>query len=160
MNNNTFNAIGILILSLCVGCGLFIETVLLKPPCILCFLQRSCMILIALGLYWNIAYGNRVKHYGFSLLAALLGLACSLRHMALNVCKPVGESSIYFCSYRVYTWSFSIFFASLLSLSLLLFFYKECPPLSRKVSLTFKGLLGLVLLFCIISVLYRRGFGF
>ncbi|MBS0628409.1 MAG: disulfide bond formation protein B [Verrucomicrobia bacterium] len=160
MNRNVFHLLGIFFLCLAVGCGLFIEFFYLQKPCSLCFLQRASMLMVALGLYWNLVYGTYARYYAFSFLSALLGLSCSLRHMGLNVCKPIGVDTFFFCSYRIYTWSFLVFFASLVCLSCLLFFYKQTAPISRKWQHIVGGVLGVLLVFCITSILYHRGFSF
>ena len=99
MNANIFNLLGVVILSGAIGCGIFIEICCLQEPCFLCFLQRAAMLMIAVGLYWNLMYGITIRHYAFSLLAALLGLSFSLRHMALNVCNSVIDTTFLFLSF-------------------------------------------------------------
>lgn len=160
MNRNIFHLLGVFALCIAVGCGLFIEFFYSQKPCSLCFLQRASMFLVALGLYWNLVYGTQVRYYAFSLLSALLGLSCSLRHMGLNVCKPVGIDTFFFCSYRIYTWSFLVFFLSLFCLAVLLFCYKQTVSISRKWQYIVGGLLGALLISCIISILHHRGFAF
>lgn len=160
MNRNIFSVLAIIMLSLAIGCGICIEICCLQEPCVLCFLQRSAMLLIAVGLYWNLVYGVNIKHYGFSLLSALLGLACSLRHMALNVCKPVEATTFLFFSYRIYTWSFIIFFSSLICLSFLIFFYKTTSPSSIKTQNRMGLVLMIISTLCLVSVLYHKGYAF
>ena len=160
MSANIFNLLGVIAISLAIGCGIFIEFCCLQDPCVLCFLQRAAMLMIAMGLYWNLLYGIRIRHYAYSLLAALLGLSCSLRHMGLNVCKPVEGTPFLFFSYRIYTWSFLVFFSSLVSLSFLLFFYKVTSPSSRGVQNIMGGLLLTMLTLCLFSILYHKGIAF
>lgn len=160
MNTNIFNLIGLLLLLGSVGCGLFIEFWFLEEPCFLCFLQRASMLMIAVGLYWNLIYGVTIRHYAFSLLAALLGLSCSLRHMALNVCKPLSDTTFFFFSYRIYTWSFLVFFLSLISLSVLLFFYKITPPVSVRMQNIMRALFLAEVTLCLVSILYHKGLAF
>lgn len=158
MNQNTFNALGVLCLSIAIGMGLFIEFFCGQPPCFLCFLQRASMFMIALGLYWNLRYGIQVKHYAFSFLSSILGLSAALKHMSLNICKPLQETTFFFCFYRVYTWSFLVFFASLLSLSFLLLFYRPIPVPSQGLQKTVGGIIAGLLIVCTFSILYRKGF--
>lgn len=155
------NALGVLGLCIAVGMGLYIEMGCSQVPCILCFLQRASMLLIALGLCQNLLCGIQVRYYGFCFLAALLGLMCSLRHMGLNICKPVGEKTFFFCSYRLYTWSFCVFIFSLLCLTFLLFAYSKpvVAPSSwlKRVSL---GLVVVTTIVCAISSWCHRGISF
>ncbi|MES2199390.1 MAG: disulfide bond formation protein B [Chlamydiota bacterium] len=160
MNMNIFSLLGIIGISIAIGCGIYIELCCLQEPCFLCFLQRASMLMVALGLYWNLMYGIRVRHYAFSLLAALVGLSCSLRHMGLNVCKAVKVTTFFFFSYRMYTWSFLVFFSALISLSFLLFFYKPKPPASSKIQNITGGLLLVMGILCLASILYHKGVAF
>jgi disulfide bond formation protein DsbB len=155
------NVIGVIGMCAAVCFGMYIEIFLKQTPCILCFLQRSSMLMVALGLYWNIAYGVHARHYAFSLLGTILGLACVLRHMALNVCKPVGPDTFFFGCCRIYSWSFIVFYLALVGISILLFFYK---PGVRASSRTGKRILGwgllLILAASLVSSFCHRGFGF
>lgn len=150
--------IGILLLYGSVGIGFVLEVFLGGVPCSLCFLQRGCMLLTALGLYWNLAYGQGSRYYAFALFSSLLGLAASLRHAGLNVCKTPGEGTLYFCSFRIYTWSFLIFFCSLLGIACLLFFQKKTIKSSGRLSVTAAVVFLIVSSICVISILFRRGF--
>ena len=154
------NIVGILGLCIALGAGFFIEVFYHCTPCSLCFLQRLSMGGIAMGLLLNLRFGVRPQHYALSLLWALFGLFVALRHMAFNVCSEVKDGFKVF-SYGLYTWSFSIFFLSLLSIALLLLFSKvEQGPLSRRKSYV----VGSVLLFCLVlgalSVLRKMGLDF
>jgi len=156
-----FSSIGIAGMCVAILIGMYIEVFLNQTPCILCFLQRSSMIVIALGLYWNVVYGVYVRHYAVSLFGVVFGLTCVLRHMALNVCKPVSEDTFFFACYRIYSWSFAVFFLTLIAISVLLFFHKPTKPSS---SVALKRILGgvlfLILIGLIISSFYHKGFSF
>lgn len=117
-------------LAICVLLGILltsfvIEFFCLQVPCLFCFMQRLAILGVAFGLYLNLFYGCRVRHYAASLLWALLGLGIASRHIALNVCENLKSLPFYFFSYRLYTWSFLAFFSSILGISLTLFFHQE-----------------------------------
>lgn len=160
----SLNFIGVLGLCLSVCFGFFVEFFYQEKPCPLCFLQRGMMMGAALGLYLNLAKGIRIKHYALSLLWVLLGFSCSLRHMALNVCKKLDVPPFLFLSYRIYTWSFIVFFLAFSGIICLLFLYK---PLEKKekgsggiLKLVAAGVLLATLSFAVFSILLRRGFAF
>jgi len=159
------NLLAIVFLCLSMGFGFFIEFFFKEIPCSLCFLQRVCMMGIAFSLYLNILFGVKSKYYGFSLIWALLGMACSLRHIALNICKPVPPQAFLFGSYRLYTWSFITFFLSILGVALLLCIDKKNSLLlfqSKKDKVLYMavGLLLLMLSIGFFSVLQKQGLAF
>jgi disulfide bond formation protein DsbB len=158
MNQIFFNFLGLFGLCISAGIGLWIEFVFGQIPCVLCYLQRAAMLMIATGLYWNISSGVSARNYACSFIGCLFGWTAVLRHMALNACRPPPPGAFFFWSYRIYSWSFLVFFCSFLSLSLLLFFYKPEKACSsvfwKRVS---GGTLLLVLIGTTISALIRRG---
>ncbi len=157
------NFVGVLGLCLSVCFGFFMEFYYLEKPCPLCFLQRAMMIGTAIGLYLNLAKGVQIKHYALSLLWIILGFSCSLRHMALNVCKKLDVPPFLFMSHRIYTWSFIVFFLAFLGVIALLFLYrpiekKEEKNSSRALKLISISVLLATLSFGVFSILLRRGF--
>ena len=116
----TLNFVAIIIFCVSMILGFWIEFFHGQQPCILCYLQRSMMMGIGLCLFFNLSFGVRLHHYGFALLWSLLGLSCALRHAAINICREVPMGAYTFGPYRLYTWSFLLFFCSILGISLLL----------------------------------------
>jgi disulfide bond formation protein DsbB len=114
------NLAAIFVLCFSMGLGFFVEFVEGQVPCILCFLQRIIIMGIAVSLYFNLLIGVSSRFYGFALIWSLAGLACSLRHMAINICKEVPFGAYLLGSYRLYTWSFLLFFTSIFAMALLL----------------------------------------
>lgn len=155
------NFIGIFLLCICMGIGFFIEFGMGRIPCKLCLLQRICMMGVGFCLYLNLLLGILSRHYGFALIWALLGISCSLRQIALCVCKPVDENALLFASHRIPTWSFLIFFFSIFGVALLLCLNKKPALLSLKpnkgpVIYTAAGLLLATLAIGFVSVLMRK----
>jgi disulfide bond formation protein DsbB len=116
--------VGILLLCVAVGVGLWIEFCCCQIPCPLCYLQRAAMVGVGVSLFGNLASSVQVKYFALALLWNIFGLFFALRHIAINVCHLPRETSFYFLSWRIYTWSFCIFCCSLLGICLLLFLYK------------------------------------
>lgn len=117
--------LGVLGLVISLFFGFFIEHFYGQVPCSLCFLQRAAMLGIGMGLYFNIRYGIRLQNYAISLFWALFGEAAALRHMALNICEVPTEAPFFFWSYRIYTWSFMIFFLSILGIGLMILLHSK-----------------------------------
>jgi disulfide bond formation protein DsbB len=114
------NFVAIVLLCISLGTGFFLEFFLEQKPCILCFLQRISMIGIGAGLYLNLSIVMTARHYGISLVWALLGLAVALRHNAHNFCLSNEEKGFLFFSHPIYVWSFLTFFLSILGIGILL----------------------------------------
>jgi hypothetical protein len=158
------NVLAICLLSFSMSMGFFIEFYQGQVPCTLCFLQRLCMMGTAFSLYLNLAWGACKRFYGFALVWALLGLSVSLRHIALNVCKPVPSDAFFFGPYRLYTWSFLVFFFSILGIAALLCINTkevESIPSKKKGILYFStALLLFMLTIGFYSVVSKQGWVF
>lgn len=122
LKERSLNVVAICVLCFSMSMGFFMEFCEGQVPCTLCFLQRICMMGTAFSLYLNLLYGVCKRYYGFALIWALLGLSVALRHIALNVCKPVPSDAFFFGPYRLYTWSFLVFFLSIFGIAALLCF--------------------------------------
>ncbi len=159
------NLLAIIFFCISMGIGFFIEFWEKQTPCILCLIQRIIMIGIAFSLYLNIVFGVRVRYYGFALIWSLLGLACSLRHIAINLCKEVPVGAYLFGPYRVYTWSFLIFFFSIFGIALLLCLNRKPQKgslLAKKDAIVYvaASLLLVMLLIGLFAIIQKHGFWF
>jgi disulfide bond formation protein DsbB len=122
LKEQSLNVAAVCILCFSMSMGFFMEFYEGQIPCTLCFLQRICMMGTAFSLNLNVLFGVCRRYYGFALIWALLGISVALRHIALNVCKPVPSDAFFFGPYRLYTWSFLVFFLSILGIAALLCF--------------------------------------
>lgn len=89
-------------------------------PCPLCLLQRVGMFLVALGPLWNIWYGFKVSHYGFSLFSAIFGGSVSLRQILLHICPQFSTFGTPVLGLELYTWAFLVFVSSVAGCALIL----------------------------------------
>ena len=157
-----FNLVAVFFLCLSLGTGFFLEFFLRLMPCVTCFFQRLCMLGIGVSLCLNVIRQVRIKHYGFALLWALLGLTISLWHISCVFCDPIEEGDFLFFSQRVSTWSFITFFLSLLGLVPFLIFHKESGSTAHQrhslLSYLAIGLLLVMLSIGLFSVFTRLGF--
>ena len=79
-----------------------------QEPCHLCLLQRCGFMgyLIAMGAY--LLYGYSSRYIGLALLAALAGIAVSIRQILLHITSPEGAFMVVW-HLHLYTWSFIAF---------------------------------------------------
>lgn len=165
LGERELNLIAIILLCVALSFGFCIEFFFKEIPCTLCFLQRLCLMGIAFCLFLNLLFGISSKFYGFALIWALLGMACSLRHIALNVCKPIPAQAFLVGPLRLYTWSFISFFASILGIALLLMYPKKThfisfEPKKDKPLYIAAGVIFFVILVGFCSIVSKQGFAF
>ena len=60
-------------------------------PCVLCWAQRTGMVLIALTGLFVIRFGPRPRYIGMAVLLASFGLYMGLRHSSLHLWRDVGQ---------------------------------------------------------------------
>ena len=125
------------------------------------------MIGIGAGLYLNLSVAVKTRHYGISLLWALLGLSVALRHNAHNFCLPAEDRGFLFFSHPICVWSFLTFFLSIVGIGLLLClhrvdeeFLKSKQVKRGPLALCAGFLLLAVLVMGCFSVFYRIGWQF
>jgi len=115
--------------------GYAIQHFLSIPPCAMCMMQRWAMIGIAVGSMFNIQFGIKPLHYGFSQLAAFLGGAVSVKQLSLDLTAEVHDFQGPIFGLGIYVWAFIVFAAAVLAISWMLFLYspydkKKAPLVS------------------------------
>jgi disulfide bond formation protein DsbB len=78
-------------------------------PCILCIMQRISLVIIGFALVLNIRFGAHSAHYGWGILAAIVGMMVSLRQVLLRVAPGDAGYSPTFLEIHFYTWAFVAF---------------------------------------------------
>jgi disulfide bond formation protein DsbB len=142
----TLNLLFIWVLCGVLLAGFLYQFIEKEDPCSLCLLQRLAMIAIAISLFLNLKFGIKITHYAMALLAALFGMATSLRQIALHICLTFPTFGTPIFGLDLYAWSFIVFFCSIFSCSILLILHKETPPTFRtpeKMTLTLLALLSI-----------------
>jgi disulfide bond formation protein DsbB len=95
-------------------------------PCVLCWAQRTGMILIALTGLFILRFGPRPRYIGLGVLIAAHGLYMAMRHSALHLARDVGQGfSIEILGAHTYTWSAIIFWCGLVLMGVLLVLMKD-----------------------------------
>lgn len=78
-------------------------------PCPLCNLQRAAFLAMAAGPALNLAFGARPRHYGLTLLAAVLGAIFSGRQMLLHITPGDPGYGAPLFGVHLYSWAFGVF---------------------------------------------------
>jgi disulfide bond formation protein DsbB len=119
-----FTVLGIL------SAALVMQFVYGEMPCPLCELQRAAFLSIAIGLFMNIRYGNKVAHWAIVILSAFAGIAVSVRQILLHVNDPVGFGSA-ILGLHMYTWCLVGFVAVIVGATLMLIIYPELANIKQ-----------------------------
>jgi disulfide bond formation protein DsbB len=95
-------------------------------PCVLCWAQRTGMVLIALTGLFVIRFGPRPRYVGLAVLLASFGLYMGLRHSSLHLWRDVGQGfSAEIFGAHTYTWSMFIYWVCVVMMGLLLLMLKD-----------------------------------
>jgi disulfide bond formation protein DsbB len=95
-------------------------------PCVLCWAQRTGMILIALTGLFILRFGPRPRYMGLAILISAYGVYMGARHSALHLGRDIGQGfSIEILGAHTYTWSALIFWCSLVLMGALLFLLRD-----------------------------------
>jgi len=95
-------------------------------PCVLCWAQRTGMILIALTGLFILRFGPRPRYVGLGILISAHGLYMAARHSALHLRRDIGQGfSIEILGAHTYTWSAFIFWCGLALMGVLLLLMKD-----------------------------------
>jgi disulfide bond formation protein DsbB len=119
-----------------------------EAPCILCWAQRTSMVLIGLVGLFVLRYGPRPRYLGMVVLLGAWGVFMSLRHSALHLARDVGQgfAAPYF-GVHTYAWAWFIHWVVLLAAGVLFLLQREEPLASgpREVGRVGRFAIGLFL---------------
>lgn len=109
-----------------VGGAVWLGVVYGESPCILCWAQRTSMMLIGLVGLFVLRYGPRPRYLGMVVLLGAGGVFMSLRHSALHLARDVGQgfAAPYF-GVHTYAWSWFIHWVVLGVVGVLLLLLRE-----------------------------------
>lgn len=95
-------------------------------PCILCWAQRTSMVLIALVALFVLRYGPRPRYVGLVVLLGVFGQYMALRHAGLHLARDLGQGfSESILGAHTYSWSWFVHVAALAAIGVLLLFLRE-----------------------------------
>ena len=108
-----------------VGGALWLGVAHGGSPCILCWAQRTSMVLIALVGLFVLRYGPRPRYLGMAVLLGAWGVFMALRHSALHLARDVGQGfSAPIFGVHTYAWSWFIHWTVLAVIGVLLLLRK------------------------------------
>lgn len=113
--------LAIVLLIVPVGGALYLGFFHGESPCILCWAERTSMILIALVALFVVRYGVRPRYVGMLIMLGAWGTFMGLRHSALHLARDVGQGFAgSMLGAHTYVWAWFIHWAVLLVGGLLL----------------------------------------
>jgi len=141
------------------GIQLFMDEI----PCPLCYLQRMGMALAAIGPCLVILHGVRVRFFGMTIVAALLGATISGRQILLHIASTTDPGyGTPVMGLHLYTWAFIVFATMIAVSGVHLWTMKEGetyrPTRLSRFSKIVLGLFAVILLANVVSVFIEAGF--
>lgn len=104
-----------------VGAAVVLGVAYGESPCILCWAQRTSMILIALVGLFILRYGPRPRYVGTAVLLGTWGVFMALRHSALHLARDIGQGfAAPIFGVHTYVWSWVIHWIALAVIGVLL----------------------------------------
>ncbi|MEW5981342.1 MAG: disulfide bond formation protein B [Acidobacteriota bacterium] len=95
-------------------------------PCVLCWAQRTGMVLIALVGLFVLRYGPRPRYVGLGVLIGAWGVFMGLRHSSLHLGRDVGQGfSVEIFGAHTYTWSMFIYWVCIVAMGVLLLMLRD-----------------------------------
>ncbi len=109
-----------------VGAAVVLGVAFGESPCILCWAQRTSMVLMALAGLFVLRYGPRPRYLGAVILLGTWGTFMAIRHSALHLARDVGQGFAgAFFGVHTYVWSWVIHWVVLVVLAVLLLLLRE-----------------------------------
>lgn len=109
-----------------IGAAVVLGILFGESPCILCWAQRTSMVLMALTGLFVLRYGPKPRYLGILILLGSWGSFMALRHSALHLARDVGQGFAgTFFGAHTYIWSWVIHFVVLVTLAVLLILLRE-----------------------------------
>ena len=124
-------ALAVLLLSIVpVGTAVFLLGFINgDSPCVMCWEQRTGMVLVALTGLFVLRYGPRPKYLGLSVLLGAWGVFMGLRHTGMHAARDVGQGfSLEILGAHTYTWALFIFWVCTVTMGVLLMLLREGEP--------------------------------
>ena len=119
----------IVLIGVPVGGAVFLGVAHGESPCILCWAERTSMVLIGLCGLFVIRYGPRPRYIGTVILLGVWGIYMSLRHSSLHLARDVGQGfSGAILGAHTYVWALVIHASVLAVIGVLLLLLREIAP--------------------------------
>ncbi|MFB3855477.1 MAG: disulfide bond formation protein B [Vicinamibacterales bacterium] len=90
-------------------------------PCVMCWAQRTLMVLVALVALFVLRFGPRPRYVGLGIIVSAIGIFMGIRHSALHMWRDVGQGfSAEILGAHTYTWSAFVFWVAAITMGALL----------------------------------------
>ena len=117
--------LAVILLVVPVGGALWLGVAEGESPCILCWAQRTSMLLIALVALFVVRYGPRPRYVGMLVLLGAWGTFMAIRHSSLHVARDVGQGfALSIMGAHTYTWAWVVHWIVLMAGGALLLLVK------------------------------------
>lgn len=120
--NNVVSLAALALIALPVGIAcIILGFVMGDTPCILCWQERTAMVLVSLVAIFIMRYGLKPKYIGALIFAAVYGLWGGLRHSAGHMIKDIGQGfgpAVF--GIHTYVWVIVVFFVILIFAAVML----------------------------------------
>lgn len=146
------NLLWVYILCVVLSGAYLFQAIVHENPCPLCELQRVGMLIVGIGPLMNLKWGVHPHHYAVSIFGMLIGGSVSLFQICLHICPGFPTFGTRVLGLELYTWAFLVFSASLLGLSLLLFFWSEEDKDPLPLQIKEKVAFGLYCILCAANI--------
>lgn len=142
----------VIVISAVITAAFVYQYVVGLNPCPMCFIQRGCMIGVAMGQLLNIHFGIHMLHHSISIFHCVVGGATALRQSCLHICqqKPLVGTPVFGIS--LYNWSFIVFVCSIIVIGFLLMLYSPNSQEEKSKSMRWLGHFASFYLFLIIAL--------
>lgn len=120
--------LAVLLLSIVpVGTAVFLLGFLVgDSPCVMCWEQRTGMVLVALTGLFVLRFGPRPKYLGLAVMLGAWGLFMGLRHTGMHAARDVGQGfSLEILGAHTYTWALFIFWVCTVTMGVLLMLLRD-----------------------------------
>ena len=150
------------VLSAIVAISLVLQLTLHELPCPLCLLQRAGLLIIALTLAFNLLFGRSTRHYGFTIITAVLTAIFAFRQVGLHSLPDSGSYGFPVWGISLYAWISIVAGVMILYTAFMLIITQgtaglEPPAASKKLSRITIYIVILLALANTVSVLFECG---
>lgn len=116
----SFAALALITLPVGIAC-IILGFVMGDTPCILCWQERTAMVLVSLVALFIMRYGLKPKYIGALIFTAVYGLWGGLRHSAGHMIKDIGQGfGPAILGVHTYVWVIVVFFVILIFAAIML----------------------------------------
>jgi len=145
------NVVGVMGVSLSLLIAFFYQLFFYELPCPLCLLQRAGMIMAGLAFMMNVRFGEKGRHYGMALMAAVCTGIIAARQVLLHIVPGSGSYGSALFGLHFYTWALLSSISTVIYVAVMLMFYCRNIRTEGRTQLSKFAVLTLVLFTVLIA---------